>query len=170
MRALIIALVAASCFDSAEAQPPGKWPPDSLVNVQVIPKKTQPVQVWGMMRNIAGALGVSCTFCHVGSDSAPLERIDFATDEKRNKRVARQMMRMVQEVNSRLDTIPARPTATAHCDVHHVSSRCKPTSPSGNDRHRDCDGRRGGFRDPRRTARCAIDTTAATPTTSARCR
>jgi len=113
MRALIVvALVAAAGVDSAAAQPPGKWPPDSLVNVQVIPKTTQPVQVWGMMRNIAGALGVSCTFCHVGSDSAPLERIDFATDEKRNKRVARQMMRMVQEVNTRLDTIPSRPTPT----------------------------------------------------------
>ena len=56
-------------------------------------------------------VGVSCTFCHVGSDSAPLERIAFATDEKRKKRVARQMMRMVQEVNNRLDTIPVRPTA-----------------------------------------------------------
>src|SRR6185503_4001408 len=112
MRAVMIALMAVAGFDSAKAQPPGKWPPDSLVNVQVIPKTTQPVQVWGMMRNIAGALGVSCTFCHVGSDSAPLERIDFATDEKRNKRVARQMMRMVQEVNNRLDTIPSRPTPT----------------------------------------------------------
>ena len=109
---IVIALVAAGAVDSAAAQPPGKWPPDSLVNVQVIPRTTQPVQVWGMMRNIAGALGVSCTFCHVGSDTAPLERIDFATDEKRNKRVARQMMRMVQEVNNRLDTIPSRPTPT----------------------------------------------------------
>jgi len=121
MRAVMIALMAVGGFDSAKAQPPGKWPPDSLVNVQVIPKTTQPVQVWGMMRNIAGALGVSCTFCHVGSDSAPLERIDFATDEKRNKRVARQMMRMVQEVNSRLDTIPSRPTpaVTVTCITCH---------------------------------------------------
>jgi len=109
---LVIALVASTGVHRAAAQPPGKWPPDSLVNVQVIPKSTQPVQVWGMMRNIAGALGVSCTFCHVGSDTTPLERIDFATDEKRNKRVARQMMRMVQEVNGRLDTIPSRPTPT----------------------------------------------------------
>jgi len=112
MHRLVIALVAAMQFSRVEAQPPGKWPPDSLVNVQVIPKTTQPIQVWGMMRSIAGALGVSCTFCHVGSDTAPLERIDFATDEKRNKLVARQMMRLVQEVNGRLDTIPARPTPT----------------------------------------------------------
>ena len=50
MRALIIALVAAAAFDSATAQAPGKWPPDSLVNVQVIPKTTQPVQVWARRR------------------------------------------------------------------------------------------------------------------------
>ena len=56
VRALVIALVTAAGSSRAEAQPPGKWPPDSLVNVQVIPKTTQPVQVWGMMRNIAGAL------------------------------------------------------------------------------------------------------------------
>ncbi len=44
MRAVMIALMAVAGFDSAKAQPPGKWPPDSLVNVQVIPKTTQPVQ------------------------------------------------------------------------------------------------------------------------------
>jgi len=107
MRALIIAFAALVGFGRADAQAPGKSPPDALVNVQVIPKTTPPIRVWGMMRDIAGSLGVSCTFCHVGSDSAPLERIDFASDQKRNKLVARQMMRLVQEVNSRLDTITA---------------------------------------------------------------
>ena len=106
----IAALALLGVAGRVHAQPPGKWPPDSLVNVQVIPKTTRPVQVWGMMRNIAGGLGVSCTFCHVGTDTTPVERIDFASDQKRNKLVARQMMRLVQEVNSRLDTIPARPT------------------------------------------------------------
>lgn len=95
-----------------DAQAPGKWPPDSLVNVQVIPKTTPVIQVWGTMRNIAGGLGVQCTFCHVGQDDTPLAQIDFASDQKRNKLVARQMMRLVQEVNRRLDTIPARPTPT----------------------------------------------------------
>jgi tetratricopeptide (TPR) repeat protein len=38
----------------------------------------------------------------------PLERFDFASDEKRTKLVARQMMRMVQEINRRLDTLPGR--------------------------------------------------------------
>src|SRR5215210_7547390 len=79
---------------SVAGQAPGKWPPDSLVNTQVIPRATPPVQVWGQMRNIAFGLGVGCTFCHVGPDKAPLAEIDFASDDKRNKLVARQMMRM----------------------------------------------------------------------------
>lgn len=31
-----------------------------------------------MMRNITGALGVRCQFCHVGEEGMPLERFDFA--------------------------------------------------------------------------------------------
>ena len=112
MRGRLIAALFLAVSARANAQPPGKWPPDSLVNVQVIAKTTAPVQVWGMMRNIAGGLGVTCTFCHVGSEGSPLEQIDFASDQKRNKLVARQMMRLVQEVNARLDTIPAGPTPT----------------------------------------------------------
>ncbi len=92
------------------AQPPGKWPPDSLINTQVIPRTTPVSQVIGQMRNVTGNLGVRCQFCHVGEEGLPLERFDFASDEKRTKLVARQMMRMVQEINQRLDTIPGRPT------------------------------------------------------------
>jgi hypothetical protein len=110
MRTAVVAVTLLLSPALGEAQPPGKWPPDSLVNVRIIPKGTPVVQVWGSMRNIAGGLGVDCTFCHVGREGAPLAQIDFASDEKRNKLVAREMMRMVQEVNRRIDSIPARPT------------------------------------------------------------
>jgi hypothetical protein len=92
------------------AQAPGKWPPDSLVNLRVIPKSTPVMQVVGMMRTITGDLGVRCQFCHVGEEGQPLERFDFASDQKRTKAVARQMMLMVREINGRLDTLPDRPT------------------------------------------------------------
>ncbi|HWC73337.1 MAG TPA: c-type cytochrome [Gemmatimonadales bacterium] len=89
---------------SAQAQ--GKFPPDSLINVKVIPKNTPVMQVVGMMRNFAGALGVRCPFCHVGQEGQPLASFDFAKDEKRTKLTARQMMRMVEEINRRIDTLP----------------------------------------------------------------
>ena len=90
------------------AQAPGHWPPDSLINTKVFPHNTPVNEVIGAMRNISGSLGVRCTFCHVGEEGMPLERFDFAKDDKRPKLVARQMMRMVQEINRRLDTIPGR--------------------------------------------------------------
>jgi len=91
------------------AQVAGKFPPDSLINTRVIPHETPVIEVIGTMRNFAGDLGVRCQFCHVGEEGKPLATFDFAKDEKRPKLVARQMMRMVQEINRRLDTIPERP-------------------------------------------------------------
>jgi hypothetical protein len=62
----------------------------------------------GTMRNFALGLGVRCQFCHVGEEGKPLGTFDFASDEKRTKKVAREMIRMVQEINRRLDTLPER--------------------------------------------------------------
>jgi Photosynthetic reaction centre cytochrome C subunit len=118
-------LVWYSCFvfvsSALTAQPPGKFPPDSLVNTRVIPKSTPVSQVTGQMRNITAALGVRCHFCHVGQEGQPLGQFDFATDEKRTKLVAREMMRMVQEINRRLDSLPSRatPALQVTCEMCH---------------------------------------------------
>jgi len=103
------------------AQAPGHWPPDSLINTQVIARNTPVQQVVGQMRNIAGALGVRCQYCHVGQEGMPLAQFDFASDQKRTKLVARQMLRMVQEINRRLDTIPERPASAVQvsCSTCH---------------------------------------------------
>lgn len=119
MRYLLTICVIAA-FSSAQAQP-GKFPPDSLVNTKVIPHNTPVPQVLGMMRNFTSALGVRCQFCHVGEEGQPLSQFDFPSDKKRNKLVARQMMRMVEEVNRRLDTLPERPKPlyVAECATCH---------------------------------------------------
>lgn len=103
------------------AQPAGRFPPDSLVNVQVIPRNTPVIQVIGIMRNFAGDLGVRCQFCHIGEEGKPLEQFDFVKDEKRTKLVARQMLRMVQEINRRIDTLPGRsgPAVEVTCGTCH---------------------------------------------------
>jgi hypothetical protein len=102
----LIGLLARSLTLAAQA--PGRWPPDSLVNTQVIPRSTPVIQVIGMMRNFTFDLGVRCQFCHVGEEGMPLERFDFAGDEKRTKRTAREMIRLVNEINRRLDSLPGR--------------------------------------------------------------
>ena len=61
----------------------------------------------------------------------PLEKFDFPSDKKRTKLVARQMMRMVEEINQRLDTIPSRPTPKVEVTCrtcHHGVSRPMPLS------------------------------------------
>ena len=105
---IVAAVAAAASRGSVAAQAPGHWPPDSLINTKVIPRNTPVIQVVGMMRDFAGGLGVRCHYCHVGQEGTPLEQTDFASDDKRTKLVAREMMRMVQEINRRLDTLPGR--------------------------------------------------------------
>jgi len=124
MRKLFVLAMLVSSAASAQSQ--HKFPPDSLINTKVFPKGTPVMDVVGTMRNFTGALGVRCTFCHVGSENQPLSEYDFASDDKRTKVVARQMMRMLAEINARLDTLPGRtqPAVTATCATcHHGVSR-----------------------------------------------
>jgi hypothetical protein len=122
-RFALVAFGLAALPSPLSAQAPGRWPPDSLLNTKVIPHNTPVMQVVGIMRNLTGALGVRCQFCHVGEEGMPLERFDFAKDEKRTKLVARQMMLMVEEINRRLDTLPehehAGPSLQVTCATCH---------------------------------------------------
>ena len=106
VRAAVVITMAFPAF--TQAQGPAKFPPDSLVNVRVFPKGTPVMNLIGSMRNFSGALGVRCTHCHVGQEGQPLTQLDFTSDEKRTKVVARQMLQMVAEINRRLDSIPGR--------------------------------------------------------------
>jgi hypothetical protein len=117
----LLTLILVAAVSSAHAQPAGKFPPDSLVNTKVIPHTTPVQDVIGIMRNFTSALGVRCQFCHEGKEGQPLAQFDFPSDNKRNKLVARQMMRMVQEINRRLDTLPERPQPlfVAECAMCH---------------------------------------------------
>ncbi|MBK8006040.1 MAG: c-type cytochrome [Gemmatimonadetes bacterium] len=105
-RLLVSVLTALPALLAAQAT--HKFPPDSLENVDVIPRSTPVPQVIATMRTFAQSLGVRCTHCHVGEDGKPLTTYDFPSDDKTPKEIARQMMRMVAEVNRRLDTLPDR--------------------------------------------------------------
>lgn len=130
MRRLSATLIIIAVPGALVAQP-GKFPPDSLKGTQVIARSTPVMQVIGTMRNFTFDLGVRCQYCHVGEEGQPLDRFDFVTDEKRTKVVARQMMRMVQEINRRLDSLPGRAAAGLQvtCNTcHRGTSRPAPLS------------------------------------------
>ena len=73
--------LAVTLASSLAAQTTARFPPDSLVNVQVIPMSTPVMQVIGVMRNFTSFLGVRCPFCHVGEEGRPLAEFDFASDK-----------------------------------------------------------------------------------------
>jgi len=107
VRVALVCLSAMLVAGALPAQVTRKFPPDSLVNTKVIPHNTPVLQVIGQMRNFTSDLGVRCQFCHEGEEGLPLERFDFPSDKKPTKVAAQQMMRMVQEINRRLDSLPA---------------------------------------------------------------
>jgi hypothetical protein len=66
---------------------------DGLKNLQVLPKTISKDELKGVMRAQSKALGVECDHCH----AVP----DMASDDNANKKIARQMMKMTQEINER---------------------------------------------------------------------
>src|SRR5215210_8043623 len=83
--------------------------PATFSNLQVFPKDIPRGELVSAMRGITNGLGVRCTYCHVGPDD--LTGMNFATDEKRTKQVARTMLRMVRSINTDfVATIPAGET------------------------------------------------------------
>lgn len=72
-------------------------------NLQVLPKNLSGHEVREIMENWSGSLGVHCNFCHVedpkniGPNGRP--RLNFADDSKPDKKIARVMYSMTQQVN-----------------------------------------------------------------------
>ncbi len=115
--ALVAGLMLATIAPAA-----AQFPPDSLTNLEFFPKDTQVRAHIGTMRAFSFALGVRCEHCHVGEPGQPLETFDFPSDEKRTKRTARVMLRMVQEINRKhLPDVVARPpdTVAVECVTCH---------------------------------------------------
>ena len=99
-----------------------EFPPEKLENLQVLPADSTPQEVIAVMRGFAGGLGVRCQYCHVGEESLALSDFDFPSDEKPTKRKAREMLRMVQAINTQhLAKLPDRsdPPLTVSCETCH---------------------------------------------------
>jgi len=91
-------------------QPPQGGPPGPPPkNLQVLPKDLSRQQVTQIMRGFTRGLGVRCLFCHVGEEGADPSTFDFASDEKPNKKTARLMLQMTQDVNTKLANVGDKP-------------------------------------------------------------
>ena len=92
-------LLAALTILGGGAAAQGRFPPDSFTNLKVLPKNIDQRTLINTMRGFTQALGVRCVYCHVGRDDQPLDSVNFASDDKRPKRVARVMIDMVMHIN-----------------------------------------------------------------------
>lgn len=86
------------------AQSDWKWP-EKPQNLQVLPKDWTGKRLSPVMKGFTRALGVRCVYCHVGEEGKPLSTYDFVSDSNPNKDRAREMYRMLGDINDHLKKI-----------------------------------------------------------------
>ena len=70
--------------------------PEKLTNLQYFPKTITRPELIAIMRDFSLSLGAHCETCHVETAD---RKTDFASDEKEEKKTARVMLKMVDEIN-----------------------------------------------------------------------
>ncbi|MEX2178130.1 MAG: c-type cytochrome [Gemmatimonadaceae bacterium] len=104
--------------------------PDTFENLQVLPRDIARPQLTAIMRNFTQALGVRCEYCHVPRPAEPGQpargggglNLNFASDERPEKRKARFMLRMTDSLNRVvLASMPNRrdPAVSVTCITCH---------------------------------------------------
>lgn len=87
-------VVIASAFSSA------KDPAPLYTNLKVLPKNISSKELQGLMvDDFQDALGVTCDFCHASATDG--HGLDFASDAKPEKEIARTMMRTTLGINKK---------------------------------------------------------------------
>jgi hypothetical protein len=66
-------------------------------NLKVLPKDISKHDLDSVMHFFTASLGVKCNFCHVRNEAE--KKMDFASDEKPEKQIARKMMLMSIDIN-----------------------------------------------------------------------
>jgi hypothetical protein len=103
-------------------QAPARRPMPRPTNLQVLPKDISSPDLMATMRGYTKALGVECEFCH--AQDPQTHRLNFASDAKPDKAIARTMISMTKEINEKYlskvndpDAAPADKTVT--CGTCH---------------------------------------------------
>ena len=68
-------------------------------NLKVLPKDITAKQMDSVMHHFSIALNVGCDFCHV--ENKAKTDMDYASDDNKHKLIARDMMRMTDDINDK---------------------------------------------------------------------
>jgi hypothetical protein len=101
-------------------------------NLQILPKDISEEQLFGVMKSFATSLGWRCTNCHVGEEGKPLSTYDFASDAKKEKGRAREMIKIAHEINaSMLPKLGMNHPQTVSCWTCHRGHSEPEARPAG---------------------------------------
>ncbi len=140
--ALPLVSTASARQDAAPAQQPAPKPGQSAprqpmpkpTNLQVLPKNIPVPDLMATMRGFTKALGVECQFCHTRDPQT--NKPNFASDANPDKGIARTMILMTREINTRYlskvndpDATPADKTVTCGT-CHRGNSMPMPYTPA----------------------------------------
>ena len=78
-----------------------KEEPSKFKNLKVLSKNITEDQLEVVMYAFERQLGVTCAYCHVPTKNVVPERVDFASDEKKEKLIAREMLKMTLKLNKK---------------------------------------------------------------------
>lgn len=93
------ALVLAGWIDRAGAQVPLEVY-ENPVNLHVLPPDIAPEELRAIMTEFPRQVHIPCSGCHFGAADTPVAEYDFASDARERKRIAREMMVMVNQINA----------------------------------------------------------------------
>jgi hypothetical protein len=97
-------------------------------NLKVLPKDISKDDLDKVMDSWKAALGVKCGFCHAPSKDSTSRRLDFPSDDKPEKNIARHMFRMTAKINKKYfsfnkddkgEAVPAISCITCHRGSPH---------------------------------------------------
>jgi Photosynthetic reaction centre cytochrome C subunit len=95
---IIAALTGAVTISVAAIKPPP--PQDEFTNLKVLPKDISSKALQKIMVDeFQDGLGVGCNFCHAQEKGSL--HLDYASDEKPEKEIARSMMLMTMDINKK---------------------------------------------------------------------
>lgn len=117
--AVVAAVFALTVIGMAATRPPD----EGFKNLKVLPKNISHDDLHKVMDDWKTALGVKCGFCHAPFADSSNHHLDFASDAKPEKNIARHMYKMTGKINKKYfsfnkddkgDVIPAISCITCH--------------------------------------------------------
>ena len=93
---VLFAIVSLVVLGIAASRPPA----GEHKNLKVLPKNISHDDLDKIMDEWKTALGVKCNFCHAPQKDNP-RKIDYASDEKSEKNIAREMFKMTGKINKK---------------------------------------------------------------------